>query len=498
MTPEALGERYQASLSRARRRRLGAFYTPPALAAELAAATLRPLLERASPERIRVCDPAVGCGALLLAAARVLIGAGGDPHAVSENMTGIDIDPDAVELARTALTLLTGHPPPDIRVGDALLEAPRDSFDAVLANPPFHGQLKSATVRDRSSARALSERFGGAAGGYADTAGLFLMACVELVPPGGRVGIVLPEPVAATRDGGPARAWVGARTTLDRMWCAPAGTFDAGVRTLAAVCERGCGGDGAWRRGEWSVLANGPGGPPAFTLPPGGVIGDVATTTADFRDQYYGLARIAVDDARPDAGPRLVTCGLIDPARLRWGTRTARLARRSLAHPRAAVDRLAPDDRLRTWVDRSLVPKVLLATQTRVTEAVADESGELLPVVPVISVVPRDGDLWSLLAVLLSPPIAAYARRRYAGAALSADAIKLSARQVAALPLPPERGAWAQGARCAEEASRAGDPGGWRSALDRLGHTMCDAYRVPAATVMPWWSARVERLAATW
>jgi hypothetical protein len=193
----------------------------------------------------------------------------------------------------------------------------------------------------------------------------------------------------------------------------------------------------------------------------------------------------------------LVTCGLIDPAWLRWGQRPTRLARRPFARPRADLAQLGPGDPVAAWAQRCLVPKLLVATQTRILEAVADEDGSLLPVVPVISVVPRMADgLWDLLAVLLAPPIAALARRAHAGAALSPDAIKLSARQVEALPLPADPLAWARGAaaaRSATMAARRGDRAGWRADLDELGASMCAAYG--AEQVLRWWGARLDRLA---
>src|SRR5918995_691779 len=63
---------------------------------------------------------------------------------------------------------------------------------------------------------------------------------------------------------------------------------------------------------------------------------------------------------------------------------------------------------LGSWADARLVPKLLVAGQGRVIEAVVDERGEWLPSVPVVSVVPRESaDLWRILAVLLAPPVGA-------------------------------------------------------------------------------------------
>ena len=500
--PELLGERYEARLDRDARRRGGAFYTPSALAAELVAATLGPLLDAGQdPGSISVYDPAVGGGALLLAAARFLIDGGGDPRSVAGHLAGVDVDAGAVAVAVASITLLTGAVPSGVVVGDALAGAP-GRFDAVVANPPFLGQLKRATARSREQAAVAEGRFGRAAAGYADTAGLFLLRCIELTRPGGRVGIILPAPMVTARDAAALRRRVGASSRVERLWSPARSDFDAGVRVIAAVVDVSPSPDGPWARGEWSLLrARDAHDPPAVELRSDGVVGDRATATADFRDQFYGVAAVAVDEqtVAEHTGdrdrPRLVTCGLIDPALLRWGRGPARLARRAFAHPRAELSALDP--RLGAWAAGRLVPKLLVATQTRILEAVADPAGDLLPVVPVISVVAPPESLWPLLAAVLAPPVAAHARRLHAGAALSADAIKLSARQVAALPLPVDHAAWDEGARAAREATEAGAAGdgdAWRAALDRLGVVMCAAYDVPASGLLGWWAERLERI----
>ena len=374
----------------------------------------------------------------------------------------------------------------------------------MLANPPFLGQLKSVTVRRREDVVGLVERFGPPAAGYVDDAGLFLLAALDLVAPHGVIGFVLPASFAATRDGAAARRAVGAATELVRLW-APADAdrdFDAGVRVVLAVAKRCAPGAHdatddapdararAWRCGAWgSARAD-------LAVPPGprrtaGVLGDVAAVTADFRDEYYAVVGATRDGG--DEGAPLVTCGLLDPALVRWGRRPARIGRRTWQEPRA----VGLTGRAGAWASGRLVPKVLVATQTRVIEAAADETGRWLPVVPVITAVPTDVDLWSLLAVLLAPSVSAHARTIHAGAALSADAIKLSARQVAALPLPADTVAWAAGAtaaRVATAAGEAGDADAWRRALATLGDAMDDAYGAADASARTWWWERVARL----
>lgn len=505
--PDLLGVVREALVDRVDRRQDGVFYTPSPLADALATHTLDPLAGRTP---LIVCDPAAGGGSLLLAAVRFITGHGGDPRTL--RLVAVDCDELALATTEAALRLTAPGLVVDIVVGDALgaVEWPRPGpgrFDAVLANPPFLSQLARATARSRPQAAAALDRFGPSAGGYADTAGLFAMLAVDLVRPGGRIGLILPEPMLATRDSAPVRSRVGAATRLDRMWLEPASTFAAGVRVCVTVLERsGATGqsntgapDDAWARGEWAALAADALGVPRCDVSSSGTLGDICACVADFRDQFYGVAGITVDDAtaRHRARPRLVTSGLIDPLDNLWGTRPARVDKRDFDHPRADLAALPDDHPLRRWAVTRLVPKVLLATQTAVLEAIPDEDGSLLPMVPVISVIPRDPTtLWRAIAVLSAPPISAVARRRAAGAALSRDAIKLSAKQVAALPLPADENRWAEGARAAQRAAQAsecGDRAAWQAALEDLGAAMCQAYRVDPGSVVPWWWARIER-----
>jgi hypothetical protein len=103
--------------------------------------------------------------------------------------------------------------------------------------------------------------------------------------------------------------------------------------------------------------------------------------------------------------------------------------------------------------------------------------------VPIITVVPEDpADLWLLAAALNSPPLTAHAHRAHTGAALSPDAIKLSARQLAALPLPTNQDAWSRAAGHARQ-----------NDLIRMGEAMCDAYGVPGDELMAWWVPRLPK-----
>jgi hypothetical protein len=228
-------------------------------------------------------------------------------------------------------------------------------------------------------------------------------------------------------------------------------------------------------------------------------LGSRARATAGFRDEYYGITahvaeRADVDD-REDVAP-LMTSGLIDPGRVLWGGRRTRFGGATWTQPVVRLGELT--GRTARWAADVLVPKVVLATQTRVLEAAVDTGGGWWPSVPVIAVRPvavEDPDeLWRLLAVLLAPPVSAWAWWHHAGGALSADAVKLAAREVHDVPLPVDADAWEDGARLAcqvAEAAEAAEPDAWRAAIEALGRTMDVAYGVDGDEVFTWWAGRL-------
>jgi hypothetical protein len=246
-------------------------------------------------------------------------------------------------------------------------------------------------------------------------------------------------------------------------------------------------------RESWGGLVRDLLGVPAVALRADRRVGDLATATAGFRDEYYGLVG-AVHEAgeiEDRDTMRLVTCGLIDALECHWGRgRTARFARHAYHAP--AVDLAALEGRVATWAAAQRVPKLLLATQTKVIEVCVDETGMLLPSTPVIAVHAPAAQLWHLAAALSAPCLSAHALSRVAGAALSAQAIKLAARQVLELPLPVDDAAWAEGAALARQAH--GAAGAERQhLLDRLGTVMDRAYAVDDPAVLAWWAARRGR-----
>jgi hypothetical protein len=434
--PEWLGALHESLLGAPARKRRGAWYTPADVAARLVAWATDGL------DRPVVLDPACGGGAFLLEAAR---------H--TDRLVAMDVDPLAVAVTEAALVLAGCRP--RCLVADALT-AEWPEADVVVGNPPFLSQLRAGTARTPERAAALGAK------GYVDDAALFLRKAARHAD---RVALLQPESIVSAAAAAPIRDEVGPR--VERIWVPDRPLFDAAVRVVGVVLDGRAAGIERWS----AVLAEAR-GVPALDLGDHGTLGDRCHVTAGFRDEYYGLAPFV----RERDGAPLVTSGLIDPLECRWGREPARYGRRRWDAPAVDLEGLA-DSALAGWAERQLVPKVLVATQTRVIEAVADEDGAWLPCTPVLTVVPRDLDLHHALAAVLAPAASAWALREASGAALSGDAVKLSATQLRSLPLPPEGDAWDDAA----EAVRAGDLVAAGAAMDRAHGT----------DVSGWWQARL-------
>jgi hypothetical protein len=208
------------------RRQSGSHYTSRALAERVVEQALGPLLaERTSAEELlelRVCDPAVGSGAFLVAVCRILgervakvRGESNSPAALARAQAdvaerclfGVDRDPLAIETAKMALASalgregrprLDGH----LVVADALVGefaahfpevARAGGFDAFVGNPPWVSYAGRAAQPLDSELRAeYALRYRGFAG-YRNLQGLFVERAAALLKPGGRLGFLLPS-----------------------------------------------------------------------------------------------------------------------------------------------------------------------------------------------------------------------------------------------------------------------------------------------------------------
>jgi hypothetical protein len=496
-----LGQAYEWLSTPADRRRRGMHFTPPNTARHLAALAL----ERA-PERPTICDLACGAGALLLAALEVQSIPPDERASAVATVFGADIDPLAAAAAQASLALWAHAPFDNIVVGDSLAGPvlfagqPRDGFDVVIGNPPFLSQLNSRTARDASARAGLVERYGPLASGYADTAAVFFAAGMAAATRGGTVAMLQPESMLAARDAVAMREHVRSQGRLDAVWIPGERLFDAEVRVCAPVVTVGSGAvpvdvtvfggvvpeaagccHVAELTGTWAPLVAEVRGVPRLDLAPHPrVLGDLAVCVSDFRDQYYGLVPFVREGSPSRDTPAVITVGLIDVGGCSWGRRPATIGKIRYVHPVVDLMELsAANPHLGEWAARRLVPKVVVATQTKVVEAAVDSAGAWLPSVPTISVVPHHvADLYRIAAVLLHPVTSVWAARAGLGSGLSGGTVRMRPRQLAGLPLPTDERAWDECAGLIEagEIARA-------AAIDLYG-------QVNQPVVESWWRAQ--------
>lgn len=170
---------------------LGQFYTPPAVAALLAALTV-------TGERPAILDPACGDGALLRGAYE-LLATGGLSHAERLALLwGFELDPAAAEAAVRGLQR-PGEPAcPRIFTGDFFAREPDapdlPRFDCILANPPY---LRSQQQDDldpgyRPRLFSAAARAGVQADAKTDLFAFFIYHALRFMKVGARLGFITP------------------------------------------------------------------------------------------------------------------------------------------------------------------------------------------------------------------------------------------------------------------------------------------------------------------
>lgn len=500
--PWQVGLEHEQSVSASERRQRGAWYTPRQLVETLVAEAID-----ADSIPSFVVDPTCGGGAFLLGTLDRLVELGLAPVDALERVGGLDIAPGAVAATRQALVVwaerqgLAANAVYRVRleVGDALEPWPAawPIPDLVIGNPPFATPLKNGAFPEAAErAKQLRPELFGP---YADLAAVHLALDVERTAGGGRVCLVLPQSLLAGRDCAGLRQHLAALAPPRSLWATAAAVFDAGVRVWAPILDVG-GEAGPVRLstgfepdgtvttsvGTWAELAAEALGTPHILLDGARTLSELTSTTAGFRDEFYGLAAACVEGTMDDDRPRLVTVGSLDPLECSWGSESMRIAKRRWDRP--VVEPSLLEEKIEVWLQQQLRPKVVLPTQSKVFEPVIDRTGRLAPLTPVLSIHAELENLDLVAAVLLAPPVVAWARRRWFGSAMSVQAIKLAARDVGSIPLPPDLEAWNEAARLIAGGERTATKG--RATAMAVAEVMNGAYNA-APGVHTWWLDRL-------
>ena len=180
---------------RERKRQHGQYMTPLPLARKIVS-------ELEAGNDLRILEPSCGDGAFICAILEEMAGVSGQSSGgMSIEIVGVEIDPI---LAKESRTLIQSRHLPgvslrtEVRHADFFVEylnattfgsdrlMRRESFDLIIGNPPFGGTI------DRSIEDALDARLGHRLGMKIkkETYSFFIVACIDLLRPGGRLVFV--------------------------------------------------------------------------------------------------------------------------------------------------------------------------------------------------------------------------------------------------------------------------------------------------------------------
>lgn len=169
-----------------------------------------------------VVDPACGSGAFL-AHARAL---------AAVKTHGSDVDPRAIRVARL-VALSQGRDPESIVRGDGLRGTKLPLANIVATNPPFAGRADASGFEVAGVVRTPERDV------------LFLERALDLLRPGGRLGIVLPYNKAAGASFAGLRRWLLGRARIYAVVGLPRETFlpHTSQRTFVLFAKRRAAGE---------------------------------------------------------------------------------------------------------------------------------------------------------------------------------------------------------------------------------------------------------------
>lgn len=245
------GRAFQKLLGTTFRAGLGQFFTPTPL--------VQLIVKAVSPQASeKIIDPFCGSGHFLSTALEWVQQSGTPPAATrrfaAERLWGIDINERMIRVAITDLRL-QGDGKTTLRRANSLLlfsnlqGIKEAAYDVVLTNPPFGSVLSSNALQQIGP-------FELAKGNSTPLEVLGLERSIQLLKPGGRFGIVLPEGVLTNKRMEYVREWLASKVKVRAIVSLPREAFaplGANIATCIILARK-------WRRTEpptrdYNVLA---------------------------------------------------------------------------------------------------------------------------------------------------------------------------------------------------------------------------------------------------
>jgi adenine-specific DNA-methyltransferase len=222
----------------------GATYTPKILADFVAQQIVKAFQTRSKERPIRVLDPAIGDGELLISLLEQL----GHGRDLKIEVHGFETSPKAMNLAMARLKQKFPSAPLFFeqknflefvleefgagRNGGLFQPAAPDSYDLIIANPPYvRTQIMGAT-----QAQLLSEQFGLA--GRVDLYYAFLFGMAKVLEPQGIAGIIVSNRFMTTKSGASVRLALTEQFNIRHVWdLGDTKLFDAAVLPAVILVE---------------------------------------------------------------------------------------------------------------------------------------------------------------------------------------------------------------------------------------------------------------------
>lgn len=227
-----------------RRKSGGATYTPKPLADFVARHIVRTMGAPRGDRPLRVLDPAIGDGELLVSLLENLRN-----HSVTNlEVHGFETDPDALQRARQRICRRFPAFPTDLRHGDFLAfalaclgtddqsdlfrGARRERYDVIIANPPYvRNQIMGA-----SQTQALARQFG--LSGRSDLYYAFVPAIARALKSDGTAGLIVSNRFMTVRSGAVVRKTLLERLSVRSAWdLGDTKLFDAAVLPAVLILE---------------------------------------------------------------------------------------------------------------------------------------------------------------------------------------------------------------------------------------------------------------------
>lgn len=490
-----------------KRKEQGIYYTPTYIVDYIVTNTLKPVLDKcetvADLKAVKVLDPACGSGSFLIRAIEMIYSKylefGAKPGEMTkitillDNIYGVDLDDQAVEIARLNLLLtildsrgLLPDLSKNIKNGNSLIsdtdsklekafgkdyrdkkpfnwqaefpevfDRSNPGFDIVIGNPPYiDSEMMTRTMpEDRNY---ISTKYKVAKGNW-DIFCVFIEQALNLCREDGYQSFIIPNKLVSANYALPVRKLLAEENSLTALRDyskikvfnisaypvvyavqkhKPTGSF---LLEFAEPNEIGYQlvsqkvvAENFSKDGEWQLQSDASNNDLVKKLSSSKTtLVDIATVkgAASVSEAYIMKDKLE-DDGK---GYRVVNSGTIDRYSSLWGHKPMRFLGRNLLKPTISEEQLRSISVNR--LQQTLQPKIVMAGMTKRPECILDKSGEIAAAKST-TVISSEKSLRLLLAILNSNLMNYYLRNKFSGNTLQGGYLRLGPPEIKQIPIP--------------------------------------------------------------